>query len=127
MNGVSELQQLLSSLVSTAPTSTPVVQIRTHHQAIEITAANCLLGGGVEGLGSAWNVYSQARNSVGMVPDGRWEGLEKLEGRVLYGAFLPRIDLFDHRAFGLAPVEAFIMDPHQRLVLEQLPSSTSML
>ena len=39
--------------------------------------------------------------------------------RALYGAFILRIDLFDQSTFSISPAEAEIMDPHQRLALEE--------
>ena len=41
-----------------------------------------------------------------------------MDVRALYGAFVSRIDLFDHLAFRLSLAEADVMDPHQRLALE---------
>ena len=58
-------------------------------------------------------------DAVASVPSTRWDASDELDARARYGAFLPQIELFDHMAFGLPPAEADVMDPHQRLALEE--------
>ena len=70
----------------------------------------------VHGVASAWGVGTTSSDAVGTVPASRWDA--PVEQRVSYGAFMHGIQLFDHRTFGLAPAEAELMDPHQRLALE---------
>ena len=117
--GRRELRRLLSSLAPTSVLCTPPspgpAGSNTH---VWLHAACCTLGGGAHGSASAWGVVAAARNAVGAVPHLRWETLDRLPRSVMYGAFLQSIELFDHASFGLAPAEAELMDPHQRLALE---------
>ncbi len=54
---------------------------------------------------------------VDAVTDGR-PGFDGANGARLRGAFIDDIEWFDSRFFRIAPVEARIMDPQQRLMLE---------
>ena len=67
-----------------------------------------------------WHAGQTALDAVSRVPPGRWdmEVGDELVATVMYGAFFWRVDVFDHRSFGLPPAEADIMDPHQRMALE---------
>ena len=122
LTGGTAMQQLLSQLVaapvpSTASAARSAARISTADvPRANILAARLQLGGSVSDLASVWGSSAATQNSVATVPEGRWHVFA--EGRVAYGACLHHIELFDHRAFGLAPAEAGIMDPHQRLALE---------
>ena len=56
-------------------------------------------------------------SGVDAVTDGR-PGFDGANGARLRGAFIDDIEWFDSRFFRIAPVEARIMDPQQRLMLE---------
>ena len=60
-----------------------------------------------------------AHDAVASVPSGRWDKSSELDTKAKFGSFLQCIDLFDQRLFSLLPAEAEIMDPHQRLALEE--------
>ena len=48
----------------------------------------------------------------------RWIGRSDEQMTYMEGAYLPRIDEFDHSFFRLSPKEASLMDPNQRLFLQ---------
>ena len=80
-----------------------------------------MLPGGV-GIESATR---NALDAVSYVPATRWDvdhvplGCDQITaGRVRHGAFVHGAHLFDNQRFRIAPVEAVVMDPQQRLVLE---------
>jgi len=120
-NGVLDL---LSSLLSTAA-HTPMASLRSPSSAPStddtscIRAVSCKMGGGVGCITAAWSVAMAAHDAVSSVPPTRWDAVGELDARALYGSFLRQIELFDHAAFGLPPAEADVMDPHQRLALEE--------
>ncbi|POM26387.1 Polyketide synthase PksM [Actinomadura rubteroloni] len=62
-----------------------------------------------------WDVLRDGRDCVTGPPAGRWDGLG---GAGSLGGFLDGIDRFDAALFGVAPREAEVMDPQQRLFLE---------
>ena len=66
---------------------------------------------------SFWELLRRGASGVTEVPADRWVG-EDLDGLPTRGGFLDRIDTFDPAFFGIAPREAALMDPQQRLVLE---------
>ncbi|WP_432954400.1 SDR family NAD(P)-dependent oxidoreductase [Micromonospora haikouensis] len=65
-----------------------------------------------------WQLLLSGREAVGPVPEDRHDlrGDGRLAG--LRGGFLPDVAVFDHRLFGVAPREAALMDPQQRLFLQ---------
>ena len=115
-----EVQQLLSRLMFAGAGSQPNRLLPAtnapRQMPAEVCAADCKASGRVHDFKSAWNVGTAACDSVGTVPKGRWEG--PVDSREAYGAYIQSIQLFDLRSFGIAPVEAELMDPHQRLALE---------
>jgi hypothetical protein len=57
------------------------------------------------------------------VPLSRWDSAARARrapsrAAARFGSFLPGVDAFDSRLFGVSPAEAALMDPQQRLVLE---------
>ena len=121
---------LLSSLVSTgthksvAASSSPV-STRLIDTVICVSAASCRTGGAIGSNAALWQVGATAYDAVSAVPSTRWDSRDSLDARALYGAFLTQIDLFAHTAFGLPPAEADVMDPHQRLALEECYAALS--
>jgi acyl transferase domain-containing protein/SAM-dependent methyltransferase/nucleoside-diphosphate-sugar epimerase/acyl carrier protein len=71
---------------------------------------------GAEGADEFWTLLAEGRNAVCPVPADRWAA--PATGGTAQGGFLDDIDLFDAAFFGIAPREAAVMDPQQRLVLE---------
>lgn len=60
-----------------------------------------------------WDLLQAGIDAIGEVPAGRWT-----THCTRWGGFLPAVDQFDARFFGIAPREAARMDPQQRLLLE---------
>ena len=75
-------------------------------------------------LASYWRLLEEARDLVtdGRRDPGPWNGVAGNPGEgdafSRRGAFLEDIDKFDARFFGIRPIEARMMDPRQRLLLE---------
>ncbi len=65
-------------------------------------------------LSSFWSMIAEGRDGVIELPEQRREG-----GAVERGGFLPDHDLFDPLFFKISPTEAALMDPQQRIFLEQ--------
>ncbi|MEU2561069.1 amino acid adenylation domain-containing protein [Streptomyces longispororuber] len=62
-----------------------------------------------------------ANGTVGVGPPGRdrmHHAGAPADADYVHMGYLDRIDLFDHRFFGLSPREAELMDPHQRIALQ---------
>jgi acyl transferase domain-containing protein/NAD(P)-dependent dehydrogenase (short-subunit alcohol dehydrogenase family)/SAM-dependent methyltransferase len=79
---------------------------------------------GAPDLGAFWSNLQAGRMSLGPAPAKRWNAgalhdAERRDGSyVLNGGFLDDVDRFDPVFFGVAPREARLMDPQQRLFLE---------
>jgi acyl transferase domain-containing protein/NADPH:quinone reductase-like Zn-dependent oxidoreductase/acyl carrier protein len=72
-----------------------------------------------------WRLLRDGASAITDTPVDRWDlddlsapAPSTLAPGVLRGGFLERIDHFDPDFFGIAPREAAIMDPQQRLILE---------
>jgi len=64
-----------------------------------------------------------AKDTCAVVPFLRWDVESSVQGiphrpGSRFGRFLSDIELFDAAAFGMAPSEAMVLDPQQRLMLE---------
>lgn len=73
-----------------------------------------------------WDNISQGRDLITDIPSDRWDWRE-YDGDSEYGAyniythsggFIENVDCFDAKFFKISPLDAAIMDPQQRLVLE---------
>jgi acyl transferase domain-containing protein len=80
---------------------------------IAIVGTACRLPG-ASGPQEFWRLLSTGTHAVGEIPESRRGHAEGLA----QGAFLDRVDAFDPEFFGIAPREAALMDPQQRLMLE---------
>ena len=69
-----------------------------------------------------WENLVHGRDSVRSVPIGRWPHEEEVNGGdyCRQGGFLDAIDQFDPLFFDISPREAELMDPQQRLFLEEV-------
>ena len=63
-----------------------------------------------------WDMLRAGRAAVNRMPAGRHPNAASLERR---GGFVPDADMFDPAFFRVSPTEAALMDPQQRLFLEQ--------
>ncbi|GAA2614045.1 SDR family NAD(P)-dependent oxidoreductase [Streptomyces axinellae] len=80
---------------------------------------------GSSDLGEFWRNLAAGRDMVTEIPAERWDWREYYHptagpGRTnsRWGGFVPQVDRFDARFFGIPPREAELMDPQQRLFLE---------
>lgn len=77
-----------------------------------------------ENLHEFWDNLQKSRNCITEVPQERWDykshpvtvGAEQKYFR--YGGFIENVDKFDPLFFGIAPREAMLMDPQERLFLQ---------
>ena len=112
---------LLSSLASAAvhtPVASPICAPPAADASV-VHAASARMGGGICS-GAAFGLAGRTSlDAASSVPSTRWEAYDGLDARARYGAFVRRIELLDHACFGLPPAEADVMDPQQRLALEE--------
>ncbi|MFL0800590.1 MAG: SDR family NAD(P)-dependent oxidoreductase [Agarilytica sp.] len=82
---------------------------------------------GARNTNELWGIFSEARSAVGEIPRERFNWRDhygdpkKHENKTLckwLGA-LPGIDEFDPKFFEISPAEAEVMDPRQRLLLQE--------
>ena len=90
---------------------------------IAIVGMACRLPGAPD-LSSFWDLLEAGGSAVtdGRQDAGPWGGVtgDPAAGEAAYrrGAFVSGIDLFDAKFFRIAPIEARLMDPQQRMLLE---------
>ncbi|HWX44222.1 MAG TPA: beta-ketoacyl synthase N-terminal-like domain-containing protein, partial [Solirubrobacteraceae bacterium] len=93
--------------------------------AIAVIGMACRLPG-ASSPAALWRLLREGREAIVDTPAERWEldgqpgadaAIRELPG-LRRGGFLERIDRFDPSFFGIAPREAAMMDPQQRLILE---------
>lgn len=77
---------------------------------------------GADNVEMFWQNLIDGKNSVIETPEERWslkQFNEDIKDYVKYGGFLKDIDLFDSLYFNISPEEAKLMDPQQRILLEE--------
>ncbi len=109
------IARLARHLTSPSPT-TDAEAARSTTEAVAVVGVGCRLPGGVNGPDRLWDFLRSGGDAVAPAPPDRWPGLP--DGTPRFGGFLPDIKGFDAEFFGIAPHEAALMDPQQRLVLE---------
>lgn len=112
---------------ASSPQSSPSVsESRAMDEPIAIVSMACRLPGGIADPDQLWNLLAAGGDAIGPFPADRWD-VEALydpdpdavgRSSAREGGFLPRVDTFDARLFGITPREATSMDPQQRLLLE---------
>lgn len=93
---------------------------------IAVIGLGCRVAGNVATPSDFWNFLLEGRSNVTEVPDERWEPYLRRDPRnaavlrevTRLGTFLDDLPGFDAEFFGVAPREAEVMDPQQRLALE---------
>ncbi|MGX8905091.1 acyltransferase domain-containing protein [Streptomyces netropsis] len=87
--------------------------------------AGCRLPGGVDSLAALWRLLEEKRETVGPVPEDRWDARalgrvlpERVAASMRFGSWLDGdIGAFDPQAFGMSGREADWLDPQHRLLL----------
>eukprot|EP00966_Prymnesium_polylepis_P038254 887255-Prymnesium_polylepis.1 len=102
-----------------AAMSSPESSPQTNNGTCAVGAVVCKKAEGISGISASWHVGNAGYDAVSSVPLARWEKGDSLDFRVCYGAFVRNVELFDQAAFSLPPAEADVMDPHQRIALEE--------
>ena len=98
-------------------------RIKVEDEEIAIVGMACRFPGAPD-IDSFWRMLEDGRTAVteGRLDSGSWEGVlgdPKAEEPVYRrGGFVEGIDLFDSRFFKISPIEARMMDPQQRMLLE---------
>ena len=101
----------------------PRTRIESRDGAIAIVGMACRFPGAPD-LAAFWRLLETGRDLVteGRRDHGPWDGIagnpNDSRDAVRRGAFLEDVDKFDARFFRITPIEAQMMDPRQRLLLE---------
>ena len=105
------------------PERQPVLQRESGDEGIAIVGMACRFPGAPD-LDSFWRLLEAGNDAVtdGRGDSGTWGGLAKdlptEYAAFRQGGFVDKIDRFDSRFFRIAPIEARMMDPRQRMLLE---------
>ncbi|HZZ38230.1 MAG TPA: type I polyketide synthase [Acidobacteriaceae bacterium] len=99
---------------------------RAASEPIAIVGMGCRFPGRADDAESFWELLRNGRDAVSRVPEDRWDADAWFDpdpdqpGKMVtrHGGFLDRVDEFDAGFFEVAPREAAVMDPQQRLALE---------
>jgi acyl transferase domain-containing protein/acyl carrier protein len=93
---------------------------RGRNEPIAIIGMGCRLPGAPSPR-ALWELLREGRDAIQPIPDHRRNAMARLEGDRQFperAGLLDRIEEFDAEFFGIAPREARLMDPQQRLMLE---------
>ena len=122
-----ELGRLGDAGAPSAPLARPVRerrrQVSQEEDSIAIVGMACRFPGAPD-LPAFWRLLEEGETTVtdGRQDGGDWKGLvgDPKEEDAVYrrGGFVEGIDQFDARFFRIAPIEARMMDPGQRMLLE---------
>jgi len=97
---------------------------REKDEPIAIIGMGCRLPGGVHSPEDFWQLLCEGRDAISTCTrwdiDRFYEQHPDLPGRIptQRGGFIEQVDQFDAAFFGIAPREAALMDPQQRVLLE---------
>ena len=95
----------------------------TSEDSVAIVGMACRFPGSPN-LGAFWDLLETSRDAItdGRQGEGPWEGLPgdpaAQEAIFRRGGFIEDLDRFDNRFFRISPIEARLMDPQQRMLLE---------
>ena len=122
------LAKELGAISGSAPAPTKIAspsrpKIAREQEAIAIVGMACRFPGAPD-IDSFWHLLEEGRTAIaeGRRDDRTWRGVlgdpQASEPLHRLGAFVDEIDLFDSRFFKISPIEARLMDPQQRMLLE---------
>jgi acyl transferase domain-containing protein len=94
-----------------------IAELEQRGGAVAIAGIGCRLPGGIDDPDALWSFLARGGDAVGPAPSDRWSESDSAE-HVPPGAFLADPFGFDAQFFRIAPREARLVDPQQRLVLE---------
>ena len=122
-----ELAQVLGSAPAAAPTTAALTTrkraAKTEEEAIAIVGMACRFPAAPD-LAAFWKLLESGADAVtdGRQDTGPWQGVtgDPTADDPMYrrGGFLEGIDQFDNSFFRISPIEARMMDPQQRMLLE---------
>ncbi|KGE17188.1 type I polyketide synthase [Paenibacillus wynnii] len=124
------IEQLARYLHDGASSSERILPVQISHseeaEDIAIVGLSCRFPG-AESPEEFWNNLLEGKQSISEIPSSRWDLAEyysdNLEDKgkmyTRWGGFLERIRQFDAGCFGISPLEAEVMDPQQRMLMEQ--------
>ena len=122
-----ELGQVVGAEKAEVPVVQPAPEPRqvtqTGEDSIAIVGMACRMPGSPD-LAAFWRVLEEGRETVtdGRQDSGDWDGVtgdpSADDPNLRRGGFVEGLDRFDARFFRIAPIEARVMDPQQRMLLE---------
>ncbi|CCF13229.1 short chain dehydrogenase family protein [Brevibacillus laterosporus GI-9] len=83
--------------------------------------------GETQNLEEFWETLRNGNDCIRTIPESRQKDIDRfinhvqphIQKRYLHAAYLEEIDQFDYQLFSISPKEASLMDPNQRLFLEE--------
>ncbi|MCA2972429.1 MAG: amino acid adenylation domain-containing protein, partial [Acidobacteriaceae bacterium] len=75
---------------------------------------------GADTIDDFWDLLQQGRDCITEIPDERWDANSSASTYCKWGGFLSDVDRFDASFFGVSPRDAALMDPQERLFLENV-------
>ncbi len=121
MADIEEERQVFSIPISAVPE--PVPELQRNEDGIAIVGMAGRFPGASD-ISEFWKILASGTCAItdGRRDGGSWQGTvgDPDTDDIAYrrGAFLDHIDLFDSRFFRISPIEARMMDPRQRMLLE---------
>lgn len=92
-------------------------QENTQPNAIAIIGMGCRFPGKVDSPDAYWEVLHNGIDAIAQIPANRWRMADYLAAGQ-YGGFIDNPEQFDANFFRIAPREANLLDPQQRILLE---------